>query len=98
MASRMTSGMRLNMPPSYARHRPVVASRICAQTPEHPAVVPQRVVPLRRLDNLNDLGQARVAHDPPERLRPDSAFGDPFVAVYARPRHRAGIVEMQALK
>jgi len=60
--------------------------------------VPQRIIPLWRFDNLNDAGQARVPHDPAERLRSDLPFRDPFVSVHARTPCGTGVVEMEALK
>src|SRR5437660_10580743 len=98
MASKMASELRLNMVSLYAGGCPGVAARIRAQPPQHPPVVPQRIIPLRRLDNLNDPGESRVPHDPAERLRPDLALANPLVPIYPRPPRGAGIVEMQALK
>src|SRR5216117_4137753 len=98
MASNRVSEMRLSMVSLYARVCPGVAARVGAQPPQHPPVVPQRVIPLRRFDNLNDAGQTGVPHDPPERFRPDLSFGDPLVPIHPRTECSAGVVEVQALK
>src|SRR5216110_1965500 len=98
MASNRVSAMRLSMVSLYAGGCPGVAARVRAQSPQHPPVVPQRIIPLRRLDNLNDLRESRVPHDPAERLRPDLALANPLVPIYPRPPRSAGVVEMQALK
>src|SRR6266508_3618552 len=98
MASNSMSGMRLSMVSLYARGCPGVAARVGAQPPQHPPVMPERVIPLRRFDNLNDPGEIRVPHDPAERLRPDLSLTNPLVAIHARSRRRARVVEVQALK
>src|SRR5438093_537728 len=98
MASNRVSEMRLSMVSLYAGGGVGVAAGIGSQPPQHPAIVPQWVIPLRRFDNLNDLAEIWVTHDAPERLRSDPPLADPFVAVHARSGRRPGIVEMQALK
>src|SRR5438876_3860061 len=98
MASNRVSVMRLSMVSLYAGGCPGVAARVRAQAPQHPPVVPQRVIPLRRFDNLNDPAEISVPHDPAERLRPDSSLGDPLMPVHPRSPLSAGVVEMQALK
>src|SRR5213592_732916 len=98
MASNRVSEMRLSMVSLYARGCPGVAARVGAQPPQHPPVMPERVIPLRRFDNLNDTGEIRVPHDPAERLRPDLSLTDPLVAIHARARRGARVVEVQALK
>src|SRR5206468_109294 len=81
------------------RRTPVAArpARVRAQPSEHPPVVPDRIAALRRLDDLDHPGEARVPHDAPERLRPDRPFADPLVAVQMRPGRALGVVQMQAL-
>src|SRR6267154_2993685 len=74
------------------------ATRVGAQPPEHPPVVTDGIVALRRLDNLNHGREPLVPHDAPERLRPDRAFADPLVAVEPRPEPTLGVVEVQALE
>src|SRR5439155_25492578 len=96
MASNRVSAMRLSMVSLYAGGCPGVAARVCAQPPQHPPVVPQRVIPLRRLDNLNDPGESRVPHDPAERLRADLSLADPLVPIDPRSARGAGVVEVQA--
>src|SRR5256886_6566982 len=65
---------------------------------EHPPVVPDRIAALRRLDDLDHPGEARVPHDAPERLRPERPFADPLVAVQMRPGRALGVVQVQALE
>src|SRR4029077_19336592 len=68
------------------------AARVGAEPPEHPPVVTDGIVALRRLDNLNPGREPRVPHDAPERLRPDRAFADPLVTVEAGPGPTLGVV------
>src|SRR5438034_6308126 len=78
---------------SFVRSRPAYglgyayvrsgAARVRAQPLQHPPVVTDRIVTLRRLDNLNHVRQAHVPHDPPEWRGSDRAFADPLVAVQA---------------
>src|SRR2546426_4184827 len=87
--------------PAYGLRRATVgatAARVGAQPPEHPPVVTDGIVALRRLDNLNHRREPRVPHDAPERLRSDRAFADPLVAVEMRPGRALGVVEVQALE
>src|SRR2546425_8396184 len=88
----------MNIPLRYAASRPAAGPRIGTQATQHPPVVPDRIVPLRRFDNLNYPDEARVPHNAPERVRSDGALGDPLVAVQMRPRRRLGVVEVQALE
>src|SRR5213594_2471750 len=74
------------------------AARVRAQPPEHPPVVTDGIVALRRLDNLNHRREPRVPHDTPERLRPDRTFADPLVAIEPGPEPALGVVEVQALE
>src|SRR2546427_9589180 len=76
-------------PSLYCDRAPNVAPGISPQAPQHPAVVPQRVIALRGFDNLHDARQRWVAHDASERLCTDAAFRNPFVAIDARSRRRA---------
>src|SRR5438034_9445965 len=71
-------------------------ARVAAQPPQHAPVVPEGVVPLRRLDDLNHASEARLTHDPAERLGADLAFADPLVPIEPRSPGPLGIVEMQA--
>src|SRR2546428_6806466 len=81
--------------PAYGL-RGATAARVRAQPPEHPPVVTDGIVALRRLDNLNHRREPRVPHVAPERLRPDRAFADPLVAVEPGPEPALGVVEVQA--
>src|SRR2546422_740698 len=70
--------------PAYGCGHPDViarSARVGAQPSQHPPVVADRVVALRRFDNLNHSREARLAHDAPERLGADRPFADPLVAV-----------------
>src|SRR6266550_308153 len=98
MASNRVSEMRLSMVSLYARGCQGVAARVGAQPPQHPPVMPERVIALRRFDNLNDPGEIRVPHDPAERLRPDLSLTNPLVPIHPRSRRSARVVEVQALK
>src|SRR5438552_17047945 len=98
MASNRVSAMRLSMVSLYAGGCPGVAARVCAQPPQHPPVVPQRVIPLRRLDNLNVPGESRVPHDPAERLRADLSLADPLVPIDPRSAPGAGAGAVTAPK
>src|SRR5882762_10670402 len=98
MSSNRVSEMRLSMVSLYGRACPGVAARVGAQPPQHPPVMPERVIPLRRFDNLNDAGEIRVPHDPAERLRPDLSLTNPLVPIHPRSRRSARVVEVQALK
>src|SRR5439155_1134082 len=71
-------------PFSYGLRGTPVGARVGAQPSQHAPVVPDRIVALGRLDNLNHSREACVAHDPSERLGPDLPFADPLVAVAAR--------------
>src|SRR6267143_2253118 len=87
--------------PAYGlRATPVgaAAARVGAQPPEHPPVVTDRISAFRRLDDLDHRGEARIPHDPPERLRPDRTFADPLVAVEMRAGRALGVVQVQALE
>src|SRR5439155_402872 len=74
------------------------ATRVGAQPPEHPPVVTDRIVALRRLDNLNHRRETWVAHDASECLRADPPLADPLVAVEMRAAGALGVVQVQALE
>src|SRR6266566_3514583 len=79
----------------YSDRAAHVAPGISPQAPQHPAVVPQRVIALRGFDDLHHARQRWITHDASERLCTDAAFRNPFVAIDARPRRRSRVVEMQ---
>src|SRR5207245_6788098 len=83
---------------SYGWRATPVGARVGAQSAQHPPVVPDRILALRRLDNLNHCREARIAHDPPERLGSDLPFADPLVSVQARAPRALGVVQVQALE
>src|SRR5258705_10140333 len=98
MGSKGVGKMRRSMVSLSGRGCRGVAARVGAKPPQHPPVMPERVIPLRRFDNLNDTGEIRVPHDPTERLRPDLSLTNPLVAIHPRSRRSARVVEVQALK
>src|SRR5205823_10318000 len=71
--------------PAYGSGTSAVATGgalVGTQPSQHAAIVEHGIVALRRLDNLNHRREARVAHDPPERFRPDGPLADPLVAIH----------------
>src|SRR5207244_7716280 len=77
---------------SYGWRATPVGARVGAQSAQHPPVVPDRIIALRRLDNLNHCREARLAHDPPERLGPDIPFAYPLAPVPRRAARPFGVV------
>src|SRR5437764_6647476 len=91
-----SSGVRSRA--SYGLDGAFAGARVAAQPPQHAPVVPDRVVPLRGLDDLDHASEARVTHYPAERLGADLALADPLVPVQSRARSPLGVVEVQALE
>src|SRR5438093_11614185 len=84
-------------PFSYGLRGTPVGARVGAQPSQHAPVVPDRIVALGRLDNLNHSREACVAHDPSERRGPDPPFADPLLGVAAAAGRRPGTVGARTL-
>src|SRR5260370_15728077 len=89
---------KANISLSYVSNRPSAGPRVGTQAAQHPPIVSDGIVPLRRLDNLNHSHEAWVLHDASKGVGADSALGDPLVAIEMGCKRRLGVVEVQALE
>src|SRR5207247_2661245 len=64
------------------------------QPPQHLAIVGD-ILAFRRLDDLGNLAEARVAHDAPEWLGPQRPFPNQLMTIAVRAERRPGIIEVQ---